>query len=745
MFLRRCRMLVFCLLLLTVEAALGQDRQRPNRAGGNYPPDIANAEVEVFKTVGDVTLRLWRIDPPSASAERSAPAIVFFFGGGWKNGTPTQFEQQARYLASRGMVAFLADYRVSSRHEVHAVDCVKDAKSAIRWVRANARRLGIDANRIVAAGGSAGGHLAAAVATIREFDEPNEDASISSVPNACVLFNPATVLAPYADLDLTEAKLDELRERLGVEPQRLSPIHHVREKLPPTLILHGMEDTVVLHRTAVAFTDAMRRAGNRCDLVSAPGQSHGYFNFARGRTYYLDTLRAAERFLVSLGYLEPAALPTHDIARRHYEPSAQPGELSIEANYFLWIPPQAKTVRGVIVHQHGCGDGAETGGLTAVYDEHWRALATKHDCALLGTNLRAKGADCRTWFDPNNGSGPRFVQALTQFAQDTGHPELANVPWALWGHSGGAVWSFRMLEKYPERIVGVCLRSGRPTLFERPEDVGPVPPLRDVTRGTPVLCNLGLKERDDRRFGLAWKASESWFHDWRAAGALAGFAPDPLTGHECGNFRYLAIPWLDAVLEQRLPARSAAGERGRSRARRRSSDLAAGNDLQTAWLGDNATLQIAPLNSFAGDKQQATWLPNETVARVWQEFVSTGHVRDVTPPTEAPTILSVSQPSARSVELTWQALADLDSGLRGFVIYRNGQVLGTHRATLPRRFAEDQFQQISYHDTPEQPLPELRFRDDSAPAAGELFYEITTLNGEGLESPRSLAVRIRSR
>jgi acetyl esterase/lipase len=716
--------------------AIAQTRTAPGSKVHPDAPDLlelTGAQIEVYKTVGDVALRLWRFDPPE-SGDAPRPAIVFFFGGGWNSGTPAQFEHQARYLASRGMVAFVADYRVLSRHQVPAVECVKDAKSAIRWVRANSKRLGVDPQRIVAAGGSAGGHLAAATATLREFDEPGEDASISSVPNACVLFNPATALAPIGDQQLTEQQRAERRKRFGVDPEQLSPFHHVREHLPPMLILHGMNDTTVAHHTAVSFAAAMRDAGNRCDLVSAPGQSHGYFNHSRGQTYYLDTLRATERFLMSLNYLADAPLPTHDILHARFEPSTKPGELAIEANYFLWIPPQTKLLRGVIVHQHGCGEGAENGGLTAVYDLHWRTLAAKHDCALLGTNLRAKGADCRTWFDPNNGSGSRFLEALAHFAKVSGHSELNSVPWALWGHSGGAVWAFRMLESYPERIAAVCLRSGRPTLFEKPDEVGPVPPLRDVTRGVPVLCNLGLKERDDRRFGLAWKGSEAWFQEWRAGGALVAFAPDPRTSHECGNFRFLAIPWLDAVLTQRLPDAKASESSRKPRAM----------DTDSAWLGDNSSLQVATASAFAFDKSKASWLPNEQVARIWQEFVTRGQVDDATPPTIAPEILSVSLVSPTSVELTWNATADLDSGIRGFAIFRNGRALGTHRATLPRRFAEDQFQQISYHDTPEQPLPELRFRDDTAPEEGELVYEVAVINGAGRLSPKSKPVQVRA-
>jgi acetyl esterase/lipase len=101
-----------------------------------------------------------------------------------------QFEPQASHLARRGMVAARADYRVKSRHGVTPKECVEDAKSAVRWMRAKASVLGVDPDRIVAAGGSAGGHLAACAAFAPGLEANEEDARISSKPNALVLFNP---------------------------------------------------------------------------------------------------------------------------------------------------------------------------------------------------------------------------------------------------------------------------------------------------------------------------------------------------------------------------------------------------------------------------------------------------------------------------------------------------------------------------------------------------------------------------
>lgn len=202
------------------------------------------------------------------------------------------------------MVAMVADYRVASRHQAKPVQCLADARSCLRWIRTNAERLGIDPNRVAAAGGSAGGHLAAALATLPAFAEPGEDTGISTVPNALVLFNPAVVLAPWRDLPLEGLEARFSAERFGVEPEDFSPIHHVRPGTPPTIIVHGKADASVPYFTVEAFARAMKEAGNRCELVGYEGQPHGFFNADRGDgRFYRETLAATDRFLVSLGYL----------------------------------------------------------------------------------------------------------------------------------------------------------------------------------------------------------------------------------------------------------------------------------------------------------------------------------------------------------------------------------------------------------------------------------------------------------
>ena len=275
-----------------------------------YPPQFAGARAEAYKTIGDVSLSLYVFEPPATAAGQRSPrpAIVFFFGGGWTSGSPGQFEQHCRALAARGMVAITADYRVASRHQVKPTACLEDAKSALRYVRTHAARLGIDPNRIAAGGGSAGGHLAAATATVPGFDAAGEDAKISAVPNALVLFNPALVLAALDGLDLKGFDTQVSAARMGTAPKNLSPAHHVQRGAPPTIIFHGKADTTVPYSTADAFTRVMTAAGNRCDLVGYDGQAHGFFNYGRGdSSNYRDTLARTDAFFVSLGWLPAPA------------------------------------------------------------------------------------------------------------------------------------------------------------------------------------------------------------------------------------------------------------------------------------------------------------------------------------------------------------------------------------------------------------------------------------------------------
>lgn len=245
----------------------------------------------VYKQIGDVVLRLHVFEPSGHLTSDCCPAMLFFFGGGWKGGGAQQFFPHCEHLAERGMVAISADYRVEGVHGTTPQECVKDGKSAMRWVRAHAAELGIDPNRIVAGGGSAGAHVAAATAVLSGFDEEGEDVGISCRPDALVLFNPVFDNGPdgYG------------YERVQDYWQAFSPLHNIGPDAPPTVVMLGTEDRFVPVATAEEYKQRIEACGCRCDLYLYEGQKHGFFNIAN-EEYYRKTVADMDAFLVSLGY-----------------------------------------------------------------------------------------------------------------------------------------------------------------------------------------------------------------------------------------------------------------------------------------------------------------------------------------------------------------------------------------------------------------------------------------------------------
>ena len=282
-------------LLLGLAFAPAQDAKKAKKKATDL--SFAGAKVETYKKASGSKLRLYIFNPSGHKPGDKRPAIVFFFGGGWKTGTPKQFEPHARYLASRGMVGIVADYRVKSRQKTTPFECVKDGKSAGRWIRQNAGRLGIDPDRLAAGGGSAGGHVAAATGTVPGLEEDGEEIAVSSAPNALVLFNPVFDNGPMG------YGHSRVRERF----REISPMHNLSKKTPPTIVL-GRKDKLIPVATAQKYKELMEKSGRRCDLHFYEGQSHGFFNgLTRGgsfNTYYLQTVTSMDKFLASLGYLK---------------------------------------------------------------------------------------------------------------------------------------------------------------------------------------------------------------------------------------------------------------------------------------------------------------------------------------------------------------------------------------------------------------------------------------------------------
>ena len=261
--------------------------------------NLRGARTEIYKKASGDDLYLYIFDPEGHDAEKEKlPAIVFFFGGGWSSGTPTQFEQHSRYLAKRGMVAICADYRVSSRQKTSPRESVADGKSAMRWVRANAERLGVDPNRIAAGGGSAGGHVAATTGMVDGLDDPaDENKSVSSKANALVLFNPVYDNGPKGYGHSRVKKWFPL----------ISPEQNISKDDPPAIVFLGTKDNLIPVATAEKFKADMEAVGLKSELHLYEGQGHGFFNESKGGPEnFIDTLLKADEFLAGLGYLKGA-------------------------------------------------------------------------------------------------------------------------------------------------------------------------------------------------------------------------------------------------------------------------------------------------------------------------------------------------------------------------------------------------------------------------------------------------------
>ena len=235
--------------------------------------------------------------PEAIDTSRKSPAIVFYFGGGWNGGSINQFKPHAKYFSKRGVVCFLVDYRVKKRQQTTPFEALKDAKSAIRYIREHADKFNVDTSKIVAAGGSAGGHLAAATALIDDYNENSDDMSISCKPNALVLFNPVIDNGPggYG------------YNRIGDAYKSFSPLHNIKSGAPPTIIFLGTNDNLIPVETVKYYQAVMSKVESRCELRLYEGEAHGFFNY-KNFEFYKKTISESDKFLQSLGYLKKEPL-----------------------------------------------------------------------------------------------------------------------------------------------------------------------------------------------------------------------------------------------------------------------------------------------------------------------------------------------------------------------------------------------------------------------------------------------------
>ena len=260
-------------------------------------------EERIYKKVDGRDLRLFIVKPDDWKATDQRPALVLFHGGGWTGGAPTQFNDQTAYLAKRGLVCVQVEYRLVKDTPGPPTNCVRDAKSAMRWVRSRAAELGIDPQRIGAGGGSAGGHLAAFVGMVEGNDDPADNLKISPKAAALVLFNPVFDNGPDGGWGTA---------RVGERYKEFSPAHNITSDDPPAIVFLGRNDTLNGVPVVERFQANMKQAGVRCETRFYDGQAHGFFNNEPWKTV---TLIEADKFLASLGWLKgPPTLKEPDLS-----------------------------------------------------------------------------------------------------------------------------------------------------------------------------------------------------------------------------------------------------------------------------------------------------------------------------------------------------------------------------------------------------------------------------------------------
>lgn len=275
------KIVTFCFLLMTVTL----------KVTAQQPYEVKKTEV-IYKEIDGIKLEM-NVYTPSMQKKEKLPAIVFFYGGGWNSSNMKQFDLQAKYLASRGVVVFCPEYRYASKHHTKVVECVKDSRSAMRYIKSHADEFGIKPEQVIAAGISAGGHLSAALATINEFNESTDDLNISVNPYALVLIVPA--------VRIERATLNPaFVPRFDGKEEALSPYNHIKKNMPPTLIMAGVNDDKIPIESVRAFKEKMEQYGNSCKLIAYPGKGHNLAHFIQSPDSFKASLGDMEKFLDKL-------------------------------------------------------------------------------------------------------------------------------------------------------------------------------------------------------------------------------------------------------------------------------------------------------------------------------------------------------------------------------------------------------------------------------------------------------------
>ncbi len=260
---------------------------------------IEPTRIEVYKKTAEYELIIDIFEPEGHKPGDKRACAIAMHGGGWTGGQAWIFDSFAVQFAKMGMVGVSVQYRLIGKEpNVTPFECVKDGRSVMRYLKANAARLGIDPDKIVATGGSAGAHVAAGTEMFDGVDDSLDDLSISPKPAAVMLYYP--VIDTSADGGYGNAKC-------GAEWEKISPAHNVRPGMAPIFLAATKEDKVTPYKGVERFEKAMAQAGNKYDSLIKETGVHGYFLY--DLELFKEVMIRSEEFLIGCGVLSEKKWP----------------------------------------------------------------------------------------------------------------------------------------------------------------------------------------------------------------------------------------------------------------------------------------------------------------------------------------------------------------------------------------------------------------------------------------------------
>jgi acetyl esterase len=264
-------------------------------------------EQKIYKTINGHQLKADVFYTVETQQKLLNPAIAFFHGGGWAYGSPDEFHNACKRYAKKGFITFSFQYRLSVNEdgsvphpEITPVESVKDARSAMRWLRENATSFHIDPDKIIAAGQSAGGQLALSTALIDDINESTDNLDISPVPNALLLYSSnVNTVQPWVDRLLGDRR-DEIWS--------VSPFHNLKAGLPPAIEFHGEEDCMEPVWIVRYFKEKTDLLGNHHELITIEGCGHylGEGDETYATYFNEEILEQTDVFLERFGFINPS-------------------------------------------------------------------------------------------------------------------------------------------------------------------------------------------------------------------------------------------------------------------------------------------------------------------------------------------------------------------------------------------------------------------------------------------------------